>query len=563
MFKMSIRIKNILFLSIFVTILLLIINIFSFYYIQDKFENYIRERTKIQLEQEIKFIKNSLDENNRLFVFLSTSNNLKDNLKSDPKDLNEIYKVKENIRNNLISLLPYNYQYKPNIYINNKLKLAQYYESLNLYDLSNLSYQVLSDKYIVNEEWFKYKNKTVFKIPNKEYIYIIQRIKDTDNKTILATVILSIKNAKLINSFHTDAITKNTTFILVNSSNEILLTNNKNYSKLDKYDTNLSNTNNIIINKYIDSDLKLIYITPMSDITKFSMEILTPVIFLEFALLLLGLIVTIIFAYYLSSKIIKLSKEINDINNEEDFSKIKLSKYSEIELKVIADSVKDLHSRNLNLLNKIKIEIEKNKIKELEFLQAQINPHFIFNAMDFVSFEALVNNQYILSDTVSMIADILRYAVINPNAKVLIDEEIDIVYKYLKIYNLRYENKIIFNYINNGITNLEIPKFIIQPLIENTIMHGWTDRKNSLNIEIEVIKTNNYYEINVKDSGKGADAKKLNSYLNSNIYIKTKNGLGIKNINERLNIVYGNNSRLEYSNDKDKKLIAHIKIYYT
>ncbi len=177
-------------------------------------------------------------------------------------------------------------------------------------------------------------------------------------------------------------------------------------------------------------------------------------------------------------------------------------------------------------------EIEKWKLEsavkdaELIALKAQINPHFLFNALN--NIRALILEDHMKArDMVSHLSDLLRYSIqFNNQEKVTIAEELEIVNNYLELESIHYEKRLRYEIqVDEGIANSKIPPMIIQLMVENAIKHGISQIKSGGEILVVLNQANDHLNIEVSNTGT----------------LKAKNekeGIGIRNAIERVRLLF-------------------------
>ena len=208
------------------------------------------------------------------------------------------------------------------------------------------------------------------------------------------------------------------------------------------------------------------------------------------------------------------------------------------------------------------ISSQQQKIAELKALQAQINPHFIYNTLDSINWVALCNNETQIASMVSSLASIMRYSIKNPEQMVALREEIEHVENYVNIQAMRYDNNFDMKLeVSSQLLDFKVPKFIIQPLVENSIVHGTEKTKNRGLISITVSEIDDKVMICVDDNGSGANIEELNKYLEGEkTLLQDSDGFGIKNIDQRIKLVYGEKYGLFYHSNSDSGVTATIQL---
>jgi two-component system, LytTR family, sensor kinase len=189
-------------------------------------------------------------------------------------------------------------------------------------------------------------------------------------------------------------------------------------------------------------------------------------------------------------------------------------------------------------------EIEKWRLQaavkdaELIALKAQINPHFLFNALN--NIRALILEDHMKArDMVSHLSELLRYSIqFNDNEKVTVEDELEIVVKYLELETIHYEDRLKFEIkIQDELKKSKIPPMIIQLMAENAIKHGISQEKGGGNILISIEKLKDDLIVEVSNTGKLKEAE--------------GDGIGLKNATERIRILFDKEPDLELTQQGD------------
>ena len=192
-----------------------------------------------------------------------------------------------------------------------------------------------------------------------------------------------------------------------------------------------------------------------------------------------------------------------------------------------------------NLVEHFNVMVEKIKYLreyEIKALHSQINPHFLYNTLDTIIWMAeFEDNEKVISITKSL-ANYFRLSLSNGHEKIPLKDEIMHTKEYLFIQKQRYEDKLsyFFNIEDESLLSIEVPKIIIQPIVENSIYHGIKNLSGNGIITIDVYRENSTLNISVKDNGIGFEKAKQ--------FKKSKTGgVGIKNVDKRIKFYYGKN----------------------
>ena len=192
-----------------------------------------------------------------------------------------------------------------------------------------------------------------------------------------------------------------------------------------------------------------------------------------------------------------------------------------------------------NLVEHFNVMVEKIKYLreyEIKALHSQINPHFLYNTLDTIIWMAeFEDNEKVISITKSL-ANYFRLSLSNGHEKIPLKDEIMHTKEYLFIQKQRYEDKLsyFFNIEDESLLSIEVPKIIIQPIVENSIYHGIKNLSGNGIITIDVYKENSTVNISVKDNGIGFEKAKQ--------FKKSKTGgVGTQNVDKRIKFYYGKN----------------------
>ena len=192
-----------------------------------------------------------------------------------------------------------------------------------------------------------------------------------------------------------------------------------------------------------------------------------------------------------------------------------------------------------NLVEHFNVMVEKIKYLreyEIKALHSQINPHFLYNTLDTIIWMAeFEDNEKVISITKSL-ANYFRLSLSNGHEKIPLKDEIMHTKEYLFIQKQRYEDKLsyFFNIEDERLLSIEVPKIIIQPIVENSIYHGIKNLSGNGIITIDVYRENSTVNISVKDNGIGFEKAKQ--------FKKSKTGgVGFQNVDKRIKFYYGKN----------------------
>lgn len=225
-------------------------------------------------------------------------------------------------------------------------------------------------------------------------------------------------------------------------------------------------------------------------------------------------------------------------------------------------------SRDIELLTKENVRITNEKrTLQLLALQEQMSPHFVLNALNTIKWMAVLAREENIVNMVIALSKIIR-AFKNTNAFGIIGEEIDFIKNYILVMNYRYGDVIHVHYdVEPELEQISIPIFFIQPLVENSLKHGFSSTNCKGDIYIHLSREKEMIFIQVSDNGKGMEpqeAEKLNQMLNviNQMPLFETGGVGLMNIAKRMRLYYGEKSSIQIRNNAECGISIELRIPY-
>ncbi len=208
------------------------------------------------------------------------------------------------------------------------------------------------------------------------------------------------------------------------------------------------------------------------------------------------------------------------------------------ELDEIADSVNQMGEQIHTLIEEsYKKELDR-KISELNLLQEQINPHFLYNALSSISVLAMGNGDKVASRAILYLSDFYRITLSKGKQDIPIREELNLLESYLKIQRMRFDDSIEVEYeLDESLLDVHVVKLTLQPIVENAIHHGRDDDSEVFHILIRLFEEQEKTVFEVIDDGCGMDPEKLMDLQNSMNH--SEGGYGLRNVNIRIKLQYG------------------------
>ncbi|WP_078411851.1 cache domain-containing sensor histidine kinase [Priestia abyssalis] len=213
------------------------------------------------------------------------------------------------------------------------------------------------------------------------------------------------------------------------------------------------------------------------------------------------------------------------------------------ELQNISQGFNNMIGKLQQLMSDIENEQERKREAQFKVLQQQINPHFLYNTLESINALAALNGQREISKMTINLGKLLRIS-INGGYEVKVKDEIRHVISYLEIQKIRFDNRFAFEVnVEEELNDYPVLKLILQPLVENILIHAFSnsDDEGGL-IKIRGTISNGQGEFWIEDNGKGIDENvliELNKWKLENHHTQRNNGHGVRNVDERIRLFYG------------------------
>lgn len=206
-------------------------------------------------------------------------------------------------------------------------------------------------------------------------------------------------------------------------------------------------------------------------------------------------------------------------------------------------------------------EREKQKM-EKKLLQSQINPHFLYNTLDSIIWMIRSEEYDGAGEMVSLLAKFFRTSLSQGKDMIPLEKELEHATSYLAIQNIRFKDKFEFHVdADQELLKYFCPKLSIQPLLENAIYHGMEGMYEDGEIEIRVYEKDGDIKIDVSDNGPGMTQEKIDYIMHNKVVSSRRgSGIGVCNVNERIQLIYGKNYGITLSSELDEGTIATITI---
>lgn len=223
------------------------------------------------------------------------------------------------------------------------------------------------------------------------------------------------------------------------------------------------------------------------------------------------------------------------------------------EVEVISGQFNRMLERLGDSMEKEKNAIERQKSAEIAALEAQINPHFIYNTLDTINWMAIDRDEYEISSSINALAAILRYGINQSNEIVTVRQEEEWLKQYLFLQQTRLKNTFVCEiHVDAQVKEYHIHKLLLQPFVENAILHGFEGVDRTHRLSVQIGREENDLKIEIYDNGKGIP-KQLVETMNRGEFPKCteKNHIGMENAITRIGMYYGERAAVRIESEED------------
>ncbi len=394
------------------------------------------------------------------------------------------------------------------------------------------------------------------KIPGTGYVISIGRlIKDKSSRESIGLIIIDVDIEQLEQLWMDRGITKNTLFYLIDDNGRIIYSQDRKQVNQSVYDifnedidfdaepgrtVHLNGTRyQLISSQSVISKWRAVSIIPENELFSYNEEMYKITLIIGAIVVVLSLGGIYIITTSITRPIYELSGTMRKIG-EGNFN-LDVGKYYG-EMGVIGNAVNALQTKIKELIRKIYLEEEEKRRAELNALQAQINPHFLYNTLSAIKWMANIQGAVGIEKALNSMAFLMAYTSKWNSDYISIADEMVFVENYISILDIRYYNKFSVNYdIDESVYNCKTLKFLLQPIIENSVFHGFEGLHTKGEINIKIVRENGNIVFTVADNGQGFDADKLKSILEQDEGSNKQkfNSIGLSNVHKRIKLHFG------------------------
>ena len=306
---------------------------------------------------------------------------------------------------------------------------------------------------------------------------------------------------------------------------------------------------------------KLLSVTPEKGLPLNNLKIQLFGVFVIGAFLLVLILTNNFISSRITTPIQKLEKSVNAI--EAGDLDTEVYQGGSYEIRHLGRSIGEMAKRIKTLMEDIVAEHESKRKSEFDILQSQINPHFLYNTLDIIVWMIENEQKQDAVRIVTALARFFRISLSKGKSIITVRDELEHVRNYLMIQQTRFKNKFVYTIdAEDGVMELVSLKLMLQPLVENAIYHGMEFMDGDGEICVKVYREDAELWFRISDNGLGMTEEQTRSLLDEQNHISSKrgSGIGVKNVNERIRLYFGESYGLAIWSEPEEGTVITIHL---
>lgn len=315
----------------------------------------------------------------------------------------------------------------------------------------------------------------------------------------------------------------------------------------------------VIVNSISYTGWKLVGVMPYSIFTTRMADIKQFVLVVSLLMAMMLELINQVVSVRISSPIMKLN---NSVNKYEEGKEPHIYIGGSEEIRHLGKSIQESYKQNLSLMKRVVWEQNERRKSELDVLQSQINPHFLYNTLDSITWMIEGEKNEEAAFMITQLAKLFRISLSKGHTIISIRDELQHAQSYMNIQKIRYKNKfeVVFD-IDPEILDHCVVKLVLQPILENAINYGIREMDGCGIINVCGKKADDRIILSVSDNGMGIPDDEIGFLLkDTNRIRKRGSGVGLVNVNNRIKILFGGQYGLYIESELDEGTTVYINI---
>lgn len=401
----------------------------------------------------------------------------------------------------------------------------------------------------------------IFGVPTSGFLSMIRVVNNLETQMPLGFAILNIPDSYITSLFQAVFPSKDADITLFSENNAAMIYSGDALSKevtasvfehVNKQNTYYSyqDKDSLIAGLYMDNlGYTLVVNIPINYSHNFSNPLFGNWILLLLINIVLMFLCSLLLSKSIANPIHNLIHSMRGIK-EKDFGPVEVV-HPDSEIGMLEDNYNHMILEIESLLDRLLTEQRLKRKIALNVLQEQIKPHFLYNTLDAIGCIALTDEPVKVYEAIETLGSFYRRSLGKGQEILSLREEVEIVKDYISLLSLRYESLFDIVYeIDTTLLNMQIPKLVLQPFIENSIYHGIKPLGEKGYIILSIYKSDSNVFIRIKDNGVGMSAPKINAIKKALETHSTTSGIGLIGTLERFSLFYGEQCIYEIQSEK-------------
>lgn len=310
---------------------------------------------------------------------------------------------------------------------------------------------------------------------------------------------------------------------------------------------------------------KIFYTVPMNTLTKELNDIKLITFYIVIGCLIVLLPFMLLISSLLTAPIKRLLKSMRSFQEGNFEERVVVHNLDEIGQ--LSAGYNDMVANIKELINSVYVSQIREREAELDALQAQINPHFLYNTLDIIFWKAQASGDKEISTMIYSLSKLFRLSLNRGEGITIVAREKELIEHYLLLQKMRFKNKLSYVIdLDDRILSSRIPKLILQPFVENAILHGLEKKKTGGHVVVSGVRHGDQIQFVIEDDGVGMDEASLQKLFlpKEEQPVSTSpelvGGYAVRNVNERLQLIYGGSFRLNFISEKGRGTRVEITL---
>lgn len=314
-----------------------------------------------------------------------------------------------------------------------------------------------------------------------------------------------------------------------------------------------------------DSGMRLVHLYPKNMLATQVLEGIRPYVALCIGLIVVCLLSAVLIGLRTTRFLDEFVWAMNSVRRKN--YDVKIRKYKDPEIDRLGEAFNQMTAEIKELIqNKYESQILLNEM-EIRFLQHQMNPHFLFNVLLTIQIKAKRCKDETIYHMVSTLSSLLRASIYTNNIEMItVREELEYAEFYLYLQKMRFDDRISYEVTieDDSLKECMIPKFVIEPLVENAVIHGIENTESQGHIKITLKKEGKILTAEVEDNGVGFDVEKyrlsMEAEKKEDGIRQSREKIGLRNVDLRIRHIYGEKYRIDIKSEINKGTVIRIRI---